>query len=206
MNFILWKIIVSSFLYWCLRDHQLQSMQRDQISLIFYKWFEVNVVWSLHFSALLVWLCPSRLLRRAAARLLPARMMNPSCLYFYLSLLSNFDEVRPFFVSKTNSEFELILTSIYNPPRARAESDTLLVAEEERVSSDHNFIHPHSSAIFNSSNWFLWLSLRSDAKYFRVWIMNRIEIKVRSLVSQTRLETWQGLKQYFSPGPYPAKL
>ena len=116
-----------------------------------------------------------------AARLLPARMMNPSCLYFYLSLLSNFDEVRPFFVSKTNSEFELILTSIYNPPRARAESDTLLVAEEERVSSDHNFIHPHSSAIFNSSNWFLWLSLRSDAKYFGVWIMNRIEIKVRSL-------------------------
>ena len=79
-------------------------------------------------------------------------MMNPSCLYFYLSLLSNFDEVRPFFVSKTNSEFELILTSIYNPPRARAESDTLLVAEEEQVSSDHNFIHSQSSAIFNSSN------------------------------------------------------
>ena len=31
MNFILWKIIVSSFLYWCLRDHQLQSMQLHQI-------------------------------------------------------------------------------------------------------------------------------------------------------------------------------
>ena len=32
-----------------------------------------------------------------------------------MSLLSNFDEVRLLFARKTNSEFELILTSIYYP-------------------------------------------------------------------------------------------
>ena len=39
----------------------------------------------------------------------------PSCLYFALSLVSNFDGVRLFFVGKTNLEFELILPSTWYP-------------------------------------------------------------------------------------------
>ena len=146
----------------------------------------MNVERSLHFSALVV----SLLLRWA---LLPARCQPEwwiqSCLYFYLSLLSNFDEVRPFFVSKTNSEFELILTSIYNPPRELKLNLTRCWWPRRSIS--HLIITLYPSPFFCNFQFIKLIALTKFKKwcivYFGFWIMNRIEIKVkvRSSVSQT---------------------